>query len=198
MHHPQDVLHGRGRLINEHPGNQRYRSLVESLKPSFTTAKHRKDKRPIALNIKQQIHNSDPPGRFLVEDNNNNNNNNNTRRVDDDDDIIEHCNGVGEGVHSDLLKRAWVEVSDDKAMVKIMHILREPTKPRSRCSRRKDGKENKKSAEKDDDISNEVGRESCARSLILLACVAADWTGKGEKVRGKQEQVCFTANHVHA
>ena len=63
----------------------------------------------------QQIHNLQPPGRFLIEDKTG-------------DHRISSNNGSQSGdnaVHPLLLKKAWVQVENDKAMVKIMHRLRE-------------------------------------------------------------------------
>ena len=63
----QDVLFGKGALILRHPGNQYYGSLVDAQKPKFR-AVERGNKRAIAFDIMQQIHNLQPPGRFLIEE----------------------------------------------------------------------------------------------------------------------------------
>ena len=64
----------------------------------------------------QQIHNLQPPGRFLIEDKTG-------------DHRISSNNGSSHSgdnaVHPLLLKKAWVQVENDKAIVKIMHRLRE-------------------------------------------------------------------------
>ena len=63
----------------------------------------------------QQIHNLQPPGRFLIEDKTG-------------DHRISSNNGSQSGdnaVHPLLLKKAWVQVENDKAIDKIMHRLRE-------------------------------------------------------------------------
>jgi len=61
-----DVLCGRGVNISQHPGNERFRALVntrtdESYCTSFTTS----EKRALAEEIIKHIHSLDPPGRFL-------------------------------------------------------------------------------------------------------------------------------------
>ena len=66
--------------------------------------KRRKEKRAIAHDIMQELHNLQPPGRFLTE----------ARRDDE--------------THSFTSSKRWVEVSNDKAIEKIMHSLREKAK----------------------------------------------------------------------
>ena len=131
----QDVLFGRGALFDNHPGNQHYRSLVKAQRPTFREEKRRKNKRAIAVNIKQAINNMG--GRFLGEDQTGDY----IAPVPDSDS--EDTNTI----NPLLLEKVWVEVSDDKAMVKIMHILRE--KPKSR-----DGVDGKNSIE--DDVTETV------------------------------------------
>ena len=63
----------------------------------------------------QQIHNLQPPGRFLIED-------------ETGDHCISSNNGSSQSdiaVHPLLLKKAWVQVENDKTIDKIMHRLRE-------------------------------------------------------------------------
>ena len=120
----QDVLFGRGAPINNHPGNQLYRLSVEAHKSAFITAKCRKDKRSLAHDIMQQIHNLQPPGRFLTEDV--------TRR---DDSGIDN---ISENEIHPLLSKHWVEVSNDKAIEKIMHRLRGKDKKESGGTRNDD------------------------------------------------------------
>ena len=119
----QDVLFGRGALFDNHPGNQHYRSLVKAQKPTFRDEKFRKFKRAIAVNIMQEIHNTG--GRFLGED----------QTGDYIAPAPSHTSGTTNSkndavdtINPLLLEKVWVEVSDDKAMVKIMHILREKEK----------------------------------------------------------------------
>ena len=63
--HENDVLYGRGGGTNHHPGNKRYRKLVEERKVEYVNSK-RLEKPMVALNIirkwrREQV----PPGRFL-------------------------------------------------------------------------------------------------------------------------------------
>ena len=66
----------------------------------------------------QQIHKLQPPGRFLIED-------------ETGDHCISSNNGSSQSdnaVHPLLLKKAWVQVENDKTLVKILHRLREKDK----------------------------------------------------------------------
>jgi hypothetical protein len=63
-----DVLCGRGGTINSHIGNEQYRSIVESKKRVYLTARFKREKRLIATSIVDQILKMDPPGRFLQKD----------------------------------------------------------------------------------------------------------------------------------
>jgi hypothetical protein len=59
-----DVLYGRGFTISNHPGNQRYRSLVCTLKSEYDVAP-KVLKGVYSNRIVQSIYSLDPPGRFL-------------------------------------------------------------------------------------------------------------------------------------
>jgi hypothetical protein len=62
-----DVLIGRGRRNQNHPGNQRYQSIIKSLKPEYDAAP--KSLRGLyGKQIINLIHNLSPPGRFLRKD----------------------------------------------------------------------------------------------------------------------------------
>lgn len=61
-----DVLCGRGGSINSHPGNERFRLLVEKRKRVYLTARFKREKRLIASSIVQEIR--DANGRFLTRD----------------------------------------------------------------------------------------------------------------------------------
>lgn len=63
-----DVLCGRGGSINSHPGNERFRILVEKRKRVYLTARFKREKRLIACSIVSEIRALDPPGRFLSRD----------------------------------------------------------------------------------------------------------------------------------
>jgi hypothetical protein len=61
-----DVLCGRGGSINSHPGNERFRQLVEKRKRIYLTARFKREKRLIASSIVSEIRALSPPGRFLT------------------------------------------------------------------------------------------------------------------------------------
>eukprot|EP00804_Cyclotella_cryptica_P020644 CCRYP_003469-RA/>CCRYP_003469-RA protein AED:0.30 eAED:0.30 QI:462/1/1/1/0/0.5/2/451/775 len=64
-----DVLSGRGGRINSHPGNVRFREMVDSLKREYLDPRTKKiEKARIAARLVTAIRRSDPPGRFLKED----------------------------------------------------------------------------------------------------------------------------------
>jgi hypothetical protein len=63
-----DVLCGRGGSINSHPGNERFRTLVEKRKRVYLTARFKREKRLIANSIVSEIRSLKPPGRFLSRD----------------------------------------------------------------------------------------------------------------------------------
>jgi hypothetical protein len=61
---PNDVLFGRGHKIYKHAGNQRYRSVIQSLKREYDAAP--KSLRAVYGNqVVNYIQNLQPPGRFL-------------------------------------------------------------------------------------------------------------------------------------
>lgn len=62
--HDNDVLYGRGGGTNHHPGNKRYRKLVEDKKLDYVNSK-RLDKPLVALEIIKAWRGQEPPGRFL-------------------------------------------------------------------------------------------------------------------------------------
>lgn len=62
--HPHDVLAGRGNNVNNHPGNQYFRTLVRYLKNEYVIAS-KSDKPVFAKLMFQQIRSLKPPGRFL-------------------------------------------------------------------------------------------------------------------------------------
>lgn len=63
-----DVLCGRGGSINSHPGNERFRLLVEKRKRVYLTARFKREKRLIASSIVSEIRALKPTGRFLSRD----------------------------------------------------------------------------------------------------------------------------------
>jgi len=68
--HINDVLYGRGGGTNHHPGNKRYREMVEYRKLDYVNSK-RLDKPLVALDIIKEWRMQDPPGRFLKMDDSN-------------------------------------------------------------------------------------------------------------------------------
>jgi len=62
--HDHDVLFGRGGGTNHHPGNKRYRQMVEDRKLDYVNSK-RLDKPLVALEIIKVWRAQAPPGRFL-------------------------------------------------------------------------------------------------------------------------------------
>lgn len=62
-----DCLFGRGGGTNHHPGNKRYRKLVEENKARYLSSK-RLDKPLVAIEIINEWRALDPPGRFLKQD----------------------------------------------------------------------------------------------------------------------------------
>jgi hypothetical protein len=66
--HAHDVLCGRGGNINSHPGNERFRLLVDKRKRVYLTARFKREKRLIASSIVSEIRALKPAGRFLSQD----------------------------------------------------------------------------------------------------------------------------------
>jgi hypothetical protein len=62
--HDNDIMYGRGGGTNHHPGNKRYRQMVEDRKLEYVTSK-RLDKPLVALEIIRIWRGQLPPGRFL-------------------------------------------------------------------------------------------------------------------------------------
>ena len=80
-------------------------------------------KRAIANDILQQISNSQPPGRFLVQDNSHRDDGGNNN-IDDDNSKTQGHNR-NDGVDPQVLRMVWVQVSEEKAFEKVMHRLRD-------------------------------------------------------------------------
>lgn len=67
--HDNDVLSGRGGRINGHPGNVRFRDMVDSLKRDYLDPRTKKvEKARIAARIVSNIRALNPTGKFLKED----------------------------------------------------------------------------------------------------------------------------------
>lgn len=98
--HNHDVLSGRGVNIAQHPGNERFRSLVTTrADASYCETYSASEKRAVAENIIKHIQALDPPGRFL-------------RRE-------------GRGQVSRGLKGPWIELSYSQAVKKTCQALRD-------------------------------------------------------------------------
>mmetsp|Transcript_3758 Transcript_3758/g.4336 ORF Transcript_3758/g.4336 Transcript_3758/m.4336 type:complete len:174 (+) Transcript_3758:40-561(+) len=65
--HSNDVLCGRGHVINAHPGNVYFRSIVNRLKLEYVMSE-KVDKKVFASVIVESIKSQNPPGRFLKQD----------------------------------------------------------------------------------------------------------------------------------
>ncbi len=65
--HSNDVLCGRGQIINAHPGNVYFRSIVNRLKLEYVMSE-KVDKKVFANVIVESIKSQNPPGRFLKKD----------------------------------------------------------------------------------------------------------------------------------
>lgn len=64
--HPNeyDVLFGRGGLIGDHPGNKRFRDLVQACREDYTNCA-KAEKSAVSHKIVRAIRTANPPGRFL-------------------------------------------------------------------------------------------------------------------------------------
>ncbi len=62
-----DVLSGRGKIINSHPGNVHFRTIVNRLKFEYVMSR-KSDKKVFANVIVESIRSLNPPGRFLKQD----------------------------------------------------------------------------------------------------------------------------------
>ena len=62
-----DFLVGRGASLNDHPGNKKFRKLVENQRDVYCKSK---DKSMVATTIVREWRAQDPPGRFLAKPNN--------------------------------------------------------------------------------------------------------------------------------
>jgi len=98
--HDNDVLSGRGVNIAQHPGNQRFRTLITTFRDQeYCTTYSAGEKRAVALQIIKHIKELDPPGRFLKRD--------------------------GRGQGSRGLNGPWDELSEREAIKKTCQALRD-------------------------------------------------------------------------
>ena len=129
-------------------------------------AKRRKEKRAIALSIIEELHNLQPPGRFLIEDVTRRDN----KDIDNRDKVNNCSKDDNDGIHPAILKRAWVKVANDKAMVKVMHSLRQKVNGATSIST--DGNTTDtthiKNKEEEDFISPYKLDDDCANNLDII------------------------------
>jgi hypothetical protein len=102
--HSHDVLSGRGVNISQHPGNERFRALVNTRSDDEYCADYStSEKRAVAREIIAHIHGLDPPGRFLKR-------------------------SAGRGhprVSTKSLEGPWIELTMDEAVKKTCQALRD-------------------------------------------------------------------------
>lgn len=65
---PNDRLFGRGGPINQHPGNVRYRQLIDDKRRKFKAAKTKDDQERVVREVISEWRALDSPGRFLKQD----------------------------------------------------------------------------------------------------------------------------------
>ena len=106
-----DVLFGRGTIINNHFGNQRYRMLVDAKKKAFAAEPIRKKKRAMAIAIIAEVQNLG--GRFLEE------NTTATSRPKE----AQSCGKAASALHSKILEKEWTPVEYDKILTKVRVLL---------------------------------------------------------------------------
>jgi hypothetical protein len=68
---PNDILYGRGRSKDNHPGNKAFRDIVSKYKLPYFQAKTHQEKRSLVELVVFEIKAQDPPGRFLCNEHNN-------------------------------------------------------------------------------------------------------------------------------
>ena len=90
-----DVLLGRGRPLQEHPGNQRFRTLVDSYVEQYESSKKRKEKTELTELVLETIQREG--GRFVQ---------------------------MEEGSNGSKSSGLWYEVSDAVARDKVSHAFR--------------------------------------------------------------------------
>ena len=93
---PNDVLFGKGRNINNHPGNIHFREFIVKNKARYILAT-RGEKSRVAMDVVMEWRALDPPGRFLtnVDDNEDDDDIHNSSNEDEDDDNNK-CYDVGD------------------------------------------------------------------------------------------------------
>jgi len=151
-----DVLLGRGTIINSHPGNQHFRSLVASQRDTFIHSLWW-NKRGIVLGIIASIQGLSPPGRFLIEAKEPITSSRNNEAVQPVESKINPMN----------LEKTWVQVDDDRAFSKVMHCLREREKGSDIVNKRKHrvNPESDGSDEVEDEMNEQLKRRMLEHPL---------------------------------
>jgi len=156
-----DVLLGRGAIINSHPGNQHFRSLVASQRDTFIHSPLRRNKRGITLGIIASIQGLSPPGRFLVE----------AKEPTTSSRNNEAVQPVESKINLMILEKTWVQVDDDRALSKVMHRLREREKGSDIVNKRKhrEDPESDASDEAEEEINEQLKRRMLEHPLYNRA-----------------------------
>ena len=110
----KDVLFGRGSVINSHPGNRQFRSIIDEHKPHYNDTFTRKQKREFVGGILDHINRLLSGPRFLEEVNAGADGNDSNIGIND-----ENC------VHPRILAKSWAVTDREKVVLKILHRLRE-------------------------------------------------------------------------
>ncbi len=63
-----DVLFGRGNFAKNHPGNRRYRQVVNQFRSAWRSTNSRKERTDISAKVIHEIQNGHPPGKFVKYD----------------------------------------------------------------------------------------------------------------------------------
>ena len=108
-----DIVCGRESLVHTHPGNKRFRELIERYRSEYQSATSRDTKTRTKYRIYEEVRTWSPGGRFVKKLDSNNNNDNSRK--------------AGPVVSSE-----WVEASEDFALEKVSHALRNTKVPKRR------------------------------------------------------------------
>ena len=110
-----DVLFGRGTIINNHFGNQRYRMLVDAKKKAFAAEPIRKKKRAMAIAVIAEVQNLG--GRFLEEDTSS------ASKTMVPDQSQSRDGDADSPLHSKILEKQWTPVEYDKILTKVRAFI---------------------------------------------------------------------------
>jgi hypothetical protein len=155
--HAHDVLCGRGAYVNGHVGNARLRELALDRKKAFDHGNYT-DKRHLAMDMVQMIHQLDPPGRFLKKASSD-------RIKAEEETAEEEQNEDADVATPGLIDGIWEELTDEKAIHKACQVMRDIDRPdRKHREERKEERKRRKLAKANDlppepDIKTEVVKE---------------------------------------